>query len=112
MKEELKMKILDFIYSGKGITHYKRSYKHPLIGRTFFGLQEGYVTVTKIWNVKVRNNICQFSYEEDKNISWGIKVEFTNNEGKFVYPLTIFLTRMSNEDGSKIDDENLYDFYK
>ena len=109
----IKEKMLSKIHRGKNIIQYKRSYKHPLLNKRYFSPSFGYFRITKIWNVKRKDDVCWYNYEKDKSISWDWKVEIITDSGRYIYPLHyLYALEFATENGEKVSDENTFIFYK
>lgn len=110
---KIKKYIIHKFFGGENIEYYKKSLQHPLIGKKFFNIDYGFCTVTQIWNIKERSTCTSgHNYEKDDRIIWHWKVKVKTNTGYYLLRLCDFISRSANYDGSKIDDRNLYMFYK
>ena len=110
--KKIKSKILSKIHKGENIIQYKRSYKHPLLNKRYFNPSIGFFIISKIWNVKRKDDVCWNQYEKDKSISWYWKVEITTKSGKYIYPLEYLYALGIEENGETVSDENVFIFYK
>jgi hypothetical protein len=110
---KLKTKLLNKLYGGENLVHYKRSYHHPLISKRFHNIDHGFCYVTKVWNIKERSTCCSgFNYEKDDKISWSWKIEIKTDLGYYILKMSYFISKSTNADGSKIDDKGIYIFYR
>jgi len=96
------------------IFHYKRSYKHPLIGKRLFNDSYSFFFVEKIWNIKGISTCCSgFCYNRDNDREyWDLKVQIRNTTGVYILPLHHILKESTTENGKMVNDNGMYNLYK
>jgi hypothetical protein len=110
---KLIIKIINKLYGGKSLIYYKKSKKHPLIGKRLFNIDYGFCNVTNVWNIKEYSRCTSgHNYEKDDKVIWHWKVKVKTDLGYYMLNLSDFVIKSTNADGSKIDDKLLYVFYK